>query len=219
MNDEAIAGGQDEVVMDLKFSPEEGYVVGESVTVESIETEGALILTTPQGQSELAFPVTRTDVVAFMETDFILQGEPYAYQQYACDLPKTCLNDRLYPYTPSYPPGNTKTLGQTVKYDLALKNPSLFTVQVIRKELNRSPLVTVTGQALGGEFSLSIGMGFKTFDRHGIIMEMITAGQETGTITKWRELWGQDHFTRCNPHVLQALRPYSLLETDVLRTG
>jgi hypothetical protein len=64
--------------MELKC-PEEGYVVGESVTVESFETEGALILTTPQGQPELVFPGTRTDVVAFKETDFILQGDPYAF--------------------------------------------------------------------------------------------------------------------------------------------
>ena len=99
-----------------------------------------------------------------------------------------------------------------------MKDPSLFTVRVIRNELKRSPLLTVTGQTLGGEFSLSIGMGFQTFDRHGIVMEMCTAGQDTGTITKWRELWDQDHFTRCYPNVLQALRPYSLLETDVLRT-
>jgi hypothetical protein len=208
---------EDEVVLELKC-PEERYVVGESVTVESIETEGALILTTPQGQSELVFPATGTDVVAFKETDFILQGDPYDFQQYLCDLPDQFLENRLYPYIPPFPPGNTKTLGQTVQYDLKLKDPSLFTVRVIRSELKRSPLLTVTGQTLGGEFSLSIGMGFQTFDRHGIVMEMCTAGQDTGTITKWRELWDQDHFTRCYPNVLQALRPYSLLETDVLRT-
>ena len=218
MNEKAIAGGEDEVVMDLKFCPEEGYVVGESVTVESIETQGALILTTPQGQSELVFPVIITDVVAFKETDFILQGDPYEFQQYLCDLPKNCLRNNVYSYTPLFPPGNTKTLGQIVEYNLQLKKPSLLTVQVIRNVLKRIPLVTVTGQSLGGEFSLSIGMGFQTFDRYGIIMEMSTAGQDTGTITKWRELWDQDHFTRCYPNVLQALRPYSLLETDVLRT-
>ena len=78
--------------------------------------------------------------------------------------------------------------------------------------------MTVTGQSLGGEFSLSIGMGFQTFDRYGIIMEMSMEGQHTVTITKWRELWDQDHFTRRYPNVLQGLRPYSLLETDVLRT-
>ena len=49
-------------------------------------------------------------------------------------------------------------------------------------------------------------------------MEMSTAGQDTGTITKWRERWDQEHFTWCYPNALQALRPYSLLETDVLRT-
>ena len=44
-------------VMELKC-PEEGYVKGESVTVEEIETDGAFILTTPYGQAELVFPVT-----------------------------------------------------------------------------------------------------------------------------------------------------------------
>jgi hypothetical protein len=40
----------------------------------------------------------------------------------------------------------------------------------------------------------------------------------SGEITKWRELWNQDHFTRNYPHVLQALRPFHVLETDVQRT-
>ena len=95
--------GDDEVVLELKC-PEEGYVLGESVTVESIETEGALILTTPQGQSELVFPATGTDVVAFKETDFILQGDPYEFQQYLCDLPDQFLENRLYSYIPPFPP-------------------------------------------------------------------------------------------------------------------
>jgi hypothetical protein len=78
--------------------------------------------------------------------------------------------------------------------------------------------VTVTGQNFPGKFSLSIGMGFQTIDRYEIVMEMSTAGQDTGTIAKWRELWDQDHFTRCYPNNRQALRPYSLLETEVLHT-
>ena len=51
-----------------------------------------------------------------------------------------------------------------------IKEPSLYTVRVIRNELQRSPLVTVTRQTLGGEISLSIGMGFQTLDRYGIVM-------------------------------------------------
>jgi hypothetical protein len=45
-----------------------------------------------------------------------------------------------------------------------LKDPSLFTVRVVRNELKRFPLVTVTGQTFAGEFSLSIEMGFQTID-------------------------------------------------------
>ncbi len=103
MLEKASAECIDDVVMELKC-PEEGYVVGESVTVEEIETDGALILTTLHGQAELVFPVARTDVVALKETDFILQGDPYPYQQYLCNLPDQFLENRLYPYVPPFPP-------------------------------------------------------------------------------------------------------------------
>jgi hypothetical protein len=60
--------------------PEERYLVGESVIVDDISKDGARILITKHMQSELAFAVTRTDVVAFNKTDFILQGQPYEYR-------------------------------------------------------------------------------------------------------------------------------------------
>jgi hypothetical protein len=176
-----------DVVMELKC-PEEGNAVGESVTVESIKTEGVIIWTTLQGQSELVFPVTGTNFVAFKETDFILQGDPHPFEQHLCHLPNHFVEINLYTYSPSFPPQNTKTLGQTVCYDLELKEPSLYTVQVIQNELKHSPLLTVTRQTLGGEFSLSIGMGYQTFDSYGIVMEMCTSGIDTGTITIWCEL-------------------------------
>ena len=44
--------------------PEERYVLGESVIVEDIAKDGARMLITKKMQSELAFAVTRIDVVA-----------------------------------------------------------------------------------------------------------------------------------------------------------
>jgi hypothetical protein len=67
--------------------PEETYITGESVIVEDIDKRGAHILITKQMQSELAFAVTSIDVVAFRQTDFILQGQSYEHTQYCCDLP------------------------------------------------------------------------------------------------------------------------------------
>ncbi len=72
--------------MELRCA-EERYLVGESVIVEDISKDGTRILITKHLQSELAFAVTRTDVVAFNKTDFILQGQPYENTQYCCDLP------------------------------------------------------------------------------------------------------------------------------------
>ena len=96
-------GGSD---MELRC-PEERYITGESVIVDDIEKSGARMLMTNEMQSELAFAVTRTDVVAFRQTDYILQGQPYAHTQYCCHLPDNFLNNMLYPFIPQIPPRNT----------------------------------------------------------------------------------------------------------------
>jgi hypothetical protein len=71
-----------------------------------------------------------------------------------------------------------------VTYNLELKDPSLCSVRVFRRESQRSPLTTIIVQLLAGELSLSIGMGFQTTDGYGIIIEMSSSGE----IIKWREL-------------------------------
>ncbi len=63
-----------------------------------------------------------------------------------------------------------KSEGKEYLPGCVIKEPALYTVRVIRNELQRSPFVTVTGQTLGGEISLSIGIGFQTFDRYGLDM-------------------------------------------------
>ncbi len=51
--------------------------VGETVIAENISTDGARILVTKEMQAEFAFAATLIDVVAFSQTDFIMQGSPY----------------------------------------------------------------------------------------------------------------------------------------------
>jgi hypothetical protein len=76
-------GGSD---MELRY-PEERYITGESAIVDDIDKTGARMLMTNKMQSEIAFGVTRTDVVAFVQTDYILQGQPHEHTQYCHDLP------------------------------------------------------------------------------------------------------------------------------------
>ena len=74
-------------------SPEEKYITGESVIVDEIDKSGARMLMANKMQSELAFAVTRTDVVAFRQTDYILQEQPYEHTQYCFDLLVDFLNN------------------------------------------------------------------------------------------------------------------------------
>jgi hypothetical protein len=196
--------------------PEERYLVGESVIVEDISKDGARILITKHMQSELAFAVTRTDVVAFNKTDFILQGQPYEYTQYCCDLPKNFMENMLYPFVSQIPPGNSRKIGDMVAYHAELKTATLFTARIFRNAHQaRAPLKTVTVPSLDGEITIFCGKGFQTTDTLGVVMEI----DDSGVITKWRELWNQDYFTRAYPHVLKSLRPFFVFETDKERSN
>jgi hypothetical protein len=196
--------------MELKL-PEERYIAGESVIVEDIATDGACILLTKNTQAELAFAVTRINVVAFRQTDYIFQGQPYAYTQYCYDLPKNYMENLVYPFVPQIPPGNSRSVGEMVAYNPKLKAATLFTAKVFRGAHEaRTPLKSLTVQCLAGEISLFCGKGFQTTDMLGIVMEL----DESGVITKWRELWNQDYFTRNYPHVLKSLRSFYVLEID-----
>ena len=195
--------------------PEERYLIGESVIVEDIHKNGACVLITKQMQSELAFAVTRIDVVAFRQTDFILQGKPYEFTQYCCDLPENYMENMLYPFVPPFPPGNTRSIGDMVAYNPELKEATLFTTKNFRNAHRaRSPFKSVTVHCLAGELTIFCGKGFQTSDLLGVVMEM----NDSGTITKWRELWNQDYFTRTFPQVLKSLRSFLVFETDKERT-
>ena len=98
--------------------PEERYINGESCIVDDIDKSGARMLMTNKMQSELAFGVTRTDVVAFGQTDYILQGQSYQHTQYCHDLPVNFMANMLYQSIPQIPPGNTRSIGDMVSYNL-----------------------------------------------------------------------------------------------------
>ena len=40
----------------------------------------------------------------------------------------------------------------------------------------------------------------------------------SGSIVKWRELWDQDYFSRTYPCILQAMKGFYVLETDLQRS-
>ena len=157
--------------------PEERYLVGESVIVDDISKDGARILITKHMQSELAFAVTRTDVVAFNKTDFILQGQPYEYTQYCCDLPKNFMENMLYPFVSQIPPGNSRKIGDMVAYHAELKTATLFTARIFRNAHQaRAPLKTVTVPSLDGEITIFCGKGFQTTDTLGVVIEIDDSG-------------------------------------------
>jgi hypothetical protein len=200
--------------MELRY-PEERYVLGESVIVEDIAKDGARMLITKKMQSELAFAVTRIDVVAFHQTDFILQGLPNEYTQCCCHLPENVMENMLCPFVPQIPLGNDKSIGDMVSSSPELKEATLFTARVCRTSHQaRSPFISITVQSLAGDISIFSGKGFQTTDMLGVVMEM----NDSGVITKWRELWNQDYFTRTYPQVLKSLRPFFVFETDTERT-
>ena len=196
--------------MELR-NPEERYITGESVIVDDINKTGARMLMTNKMQSEIAFGVTRTDVVAFGQIDYILQGQPHEHTQYCHDLPVNFLNNMLYPFIPQIPPGNTRSIGDMVAYHPELKTATLITTKVLRNAHRaRNPFKSVTVPCLAGELTIFCGKGFQTSDMLGVAIEV----NDSGVITKWRELWNQEFFTRTLPQVVKSLRPFLVFETD-----
>ena len=196
--------------------PEERYINGESCIVDDIDKSGARMLMTNKMQSELAFGVTRTDVVAFGQTDYILQGQSYQHTQYCHDLPVNFMANMLYQSIPQIPLGNTRSIGHMVSYHPKLKTANLITTKVLRNAHQaRDPIKSVTVPCLAGEHTIFCGKGFQTSDMIGVAMEV----NDSGVITKWRELWNQDYFTRTFPQVVKSLRPFFAFETDNERTN
>jgi hypothetical protein len=148
--------------------------LGESVIVEDIAKAGARILIIKEMQSELAFAVTCIDVVAFQQTVFILQGQPYEYTQYCCDLPEKYMANMLYPFVPQMPLGNDRSIGDMFSYSPELKEATLFTAKVCQTTHQaRSPFISSTVQCLVGEISIFIGKGFQTTHMLSVVMKMI----------------------------------------------
>ena len=103
-------------------------VPGESFVIETItSSEGAFFLVTPVGQSDLAFPVQGYDAFCFDKGQFMLATQVKNHTQYVVDLPRKMLNDWVYPKTF---PNSTIKIGDTVRFNGALRHPNFFSSQV-----------------------------------------------------------------------------------------
>jgi len=194
-------------------SPEVRYLPGKNFITDVIDQTGAIILTTPEGQVDLAFCVEGTLIYGFEEDDdFILkdvsqQKNTQNVKDFACNH----LKNDLYPCTA---PGTGKTFGEMVDYKSELKNGALFT-HLIAGKLGPSDVVQWKGKnERGRPLFLNTGSGFKTADGLGVVLEM----DACGAILKWRELWDQQYFNTNYPCVIQKLSQYDVFETNVVRT-
>ena len=77
------------------------YREGKQFVIEEITKEGAIILLTCEGQSDIAFPVTGYHLVAFPGGRYIIAGEVVQHTQYAVEMPNNYLKNILYPIHPS----------------------------------------------------------------------------------------------------------------------
>jgi hypothetical protein len=146
-------------------------------------------LSTPEGQTDLAFRVQGKNVIGFAEDeDLVLEDVSlHANSQYVKHLPAGQLRIELYPCTP---PGMTRMVGEIVNYQPDMRDTTLYSNKVA-ETFGSSNIVNWRAENTRGEqIIINIGSGFQTADGLAVVLEM---GQN-GVILKWRELWDQKYF-------------------------
>ena len=104
------------------------YRQGKQFVVEEITKEGAIFLLTCDGQSDLAFPVTGYNLVAFAGGRYVISGKVVQHTQYVVEFPQNYIKNMLYPIHPRA--SNEKTIGETVRYSDGRKQATSFSFQV-----------------------------------------------------------------------------------------
>ena len=173
------------------------------------------------GESNLALSVRGNYYIGFQSDKYVLVTvEMEEDTQYVKHFAKDMIKNFLYPHTPA---GHEKSIGQRVQYMPINQEANLFSHQIAAAKLlgglkSMSHPFGIDQYALQDEMGritiLSVGSGFQTAQGLGVVMEIHTSG----SIVKWRELWDQDYFSRTYPCILQAMRGFYVLETDLQRS-
>jgi len=111
------------------------YRPGKQFVIEDITKEGAIFLLTCNGQSDLAFPVTGYNLVAFPSGKFVISGQVVQHTQYVVEFPQNYIRNILYPVHPKASSCNQdshskKTIGEMVRYSVERKHATAFSFQV-----------------------------------------------------------------------------------------
>ncbi len=143
---------------------------------------GAILLTTKEGQSDLAFSVKGKHVIGFSESDdYILEDvDKHDNTQYVKDFARNHLRNELYPHVPA---GSGKSIGDMVYYESQLKSATLFSHKIAQSQSGGGSTV-LTWRASGVNNIIHIGCGFQTSLGLGVVMEM----SQEGVIIKWHKL-------------------------------
>jgi hypothetical protein len=197
----------------------ERYEQGENFVIEHIEKEGAVFLVTASGESNLALRVQSNCYIAFQSDEYVLVTvEMEEDTQYVKHFPKDMIKNFLYPHTPA---GHKKSIGQRAQYMPNNQVANLFSHQIAAATMLGLKCLSYPGinqyavqDEIGRITMLSVGSGFQTAQGLGVVMEIDTSG----SIVKWRELWDQDYFSKTFPCILQAMRGFYVLETDLQRS-
>jgi hypothetical protein len=199
----------------------ERYKEGENFVIEHIEKEGAMILVTSRGETNLALLVEGNYVTAFKNDKYVMMTvEREQDTQYVKHFPKDMLKNMLYPHTPA---GHTRSIGQRAQYNKvnADADSIRFSHNIAErlcmvKEIHQDRVKNLHQCALTMEHDmiemLSVGSGFQTEGGLGIVLRIDSSGR----IAQWRELWDQNYFNRNYPGILQAMRGFYVFETDLV---
>ena len=197
------------------YSHPERFYPGENWITEDIDRKGAILLTTKEGQSDLAFSVTGKHVYAFDSDEYIVEDvEVHENTQHVKDFARNHLKNELYPQTP---PGSAKSFGEMVQYESTLQSATLCSYQISmkfysKKEAAGSAVLNWRAVNTRGELiNIYLGSGFMTANYIGVVLEM----SQDGSIVRWRELWDQAYFDSKYPCVMQAMGKHDVVETDV----
>jgi len=148
---------------------EENFRAGDNYVVDEIETEGAEMLTTKYGQTEIAFAVTGRDVKCAGHR-FAMIGPPREHGQYIGSIPRGLFAEQILDNYAVDGHGEKYQTKERVMFGEPLKNMSACSWMVYTRELEKDELRTVSCARIPANIAatqklpahLMLGMGFET---------------------------------------------------------
>lgn len=216
-NSKALANTRNEITwMELI---EENFRQGDTYVVDEIETEGAEMLTTKYGETEIAFAVTGRDIkCAGRKLSMI--GPPRNHGQYISYIPRGLFKEQVLEHYSVDTYGERYQTKDRVRFQEPLKDISACSWMVYSRELKKAELtlscarvpdIIAATQKLPAH--LMLGMGFET--KSGYYGAINQLGPDC-TILKNTPLLSRNHLKQMIPNAIRELQHDYVFQTEVV---